>query len=72
MTDLLLRVSIDRNHELYKEAKAQQQLKLDEANKPKTDPVKEARRQRTLDILFGTGAFIVSFAAVKLILDRRN
>lgn len=34
---VLLRATIDRNHDLFKEAQAEQEKKIEEANKPKVD-----------------------------------
>ena len=72
VSELLIRVSIGRNLELFKEAKTHKQLKLQEANKPKPDQAQEEKRERFFNVLVAAGAFIFGFTALKLILDRKN
>lgn len=73
---VLLRATIDRNHDLFKDAQAEQEKKIEEANKPKVDyeQLQKAakRRETTIEIAMAAAAFTIGFVGCKMLLDRHS
>ena len=68
------RAANDRNHELYKKAKEDNEKKIEAANAPKVSQSAQVKMQKryesTVNVVVASVAFFAGFTACKLFLDR--